>query len=155
MARGGQIVAVPELNDFIRDLRAMDADLPKELRKVNKEAAEFVADKARAKATSLGGVAAKAAASIRAAGEQRRSLVKLGGARAPWALGANFGAAHDQERTGPSGRKFLGHNQFPGWVGKNDDDRFMLSTARDHASEFLEIYADAFDAFAARVGEFR
>lgn len=96
-------VHVKGLAEFQRALRDVDNDLPKELRKAHKDIAEFIKDKAQARARSGSAQQAKAAPGIRAGAEQRRALLKIGGARNPFAIGAFFGA-----------RKY---KQFPKWVG--------------------------------------
>lgn len=125
-------VRVEGLADFQRELRALDSKLPRQLGQANKAAAEMVAVKARARAMSLGGVAAKAAPSIKAAAEQRRSKINLGGARAPYALGAEFGG-----RGRPTTQQFQPHRGQSGY--------FLWPTVRDTREEFIEVYAKAID----------
>lgn len=127
-----QAVRVEGLADFQRELRQLDSKLPRELTAANKKAAELVAEKARGKATSLGGVAAKTAPSIKAAAEQRRSKINIGGARAPWALGAEFGG---QGR--PTTMQFQPHRGRQGY--------FLYPTIRDTRDEFMDVYERAID----------
>lgn len=141
-------VRIEGLNEFQRALREIDATLPRELRKANKGAAEVVADASRSRAESLGGVAAKAAPSIKAAAEQRYAKVALGGAKYPFALGANFGALHDQTRNTAHG-VMKGWNQFPETGGKGHD-RFLYWAVRAKREEFMHEYELLLDALAAR-----
>lgn len=155
MARGTPTgaVQVRGLSELQRALRDVDVALPRELRVANKEAAELVADAARARAEGLGGVAEKTAPSIRALGEQRRAKIALGGARYPFALGANFGAYHDRPRNTAHGR-LEGWNQFPSWAGNRftggSRDRFLYWAVAHKRKEFIEVYEQLLDAVAKR-----
>lgn len=155
--RGVGAVEIRGLTEFQRALRQIDRSLPRELRKVNKSAAEIVADAARTRAQSLGGVAAKSAPSIKATAEQRRAKVALGGARYPFALGANFGALHDVPRIGPSGRQFAGYNQFPQWGGNQftggANDRFLYWAISRKRDKFMGEYERLIDAFVDRLAD--
>lgn len=127
-----QAVRVEGLADFQRELRAVDTKLPRQLSQANKAAAEMVAGRARSRAQSLGSVAAKSAPSIKAAAEQRRSKITLGGPREPWALGAEFGG---QGR--PTTQQFDPHRGRQGY--------FLYPTIRDTREEFIDVYARAID----------
>ncbi len=147
-------VAVEGLVDFQRALGTVSKDLPKELRAANKEAAEHVARAARARAQSLGGVAAKVAPSIKSAAEQRASKLVFGGPRYPMAMGANFGAYHDRPRVDSAGRQVTGWNQFPQWGGNQFTggarDRFFYFTIARERDTFEQVYMDMIEALAAR-----
>lgn len=130
-----QAVKVEGLKDFQRELRSIDTKLPRELTKANKNAAELVASRARHKAASQGGVASKTAPSIKAAAEQRRSKVNIGGLAFPFALGAEFGS-----------KQYL---QFKHWRGNRHDEGmepgsgvgwFLYPTIRETRDEYIEIY---------------
>ena len=144
----GDRIRVEGLTEFQRALREIDAALPRELRKANKAAAEVVADAARSRAESLGGVAEKAAPSIKAAAEQRYAKVSLGGAAFPFALGANFGALHDQVRT-TAQRVVRGWNQFPETGGKGHD-RFLYWAVSHKRDEFMHEYERLLDELSAQ-----
>jgi hypothetical protein len=137
MAAGIQPVRVEGLAEFQRALKAMDDKLPRELSKANKAAAEMVATKARAKASAQGGVAAKAAPNIKAAAEQRRSKITIGGPKAPYGLGAEFGG---QGR--PSTMQFKPHRGREGYA--------LYPTIRDTETEFMELYGKALDELTRR-----
>lgn len=109
-------VEVVGLRDFQRELRRVDKDLPKALRLVNLAAAEVVAADARSKASALGGVAAKAGASVKAQAQQRAGIVRLGGNRYPFAMGAEFGA--------------IRYRQFKAWRGSGADAGYFLYPAK-------------------------
>lgn len=127
-----QAVQVKGLADFQRELKALDSRLPRELTAANKAAAEFIAGRARSRASGLGGVAAKTAPSIRAAAEQRRSKINLGGDNAPWALGAEFGG-----RGRPTTQQFQPHRGREGY--------FLYPTIRDTEAEFMDVYERCID----------
>lgn len=118
------------------------------IRAANKDAAELVASRARDRAQQLGGVAAKVAPSIKAAGEQRYAKLSFGGARYPMAMGANFGAQHDVLRN-TSARAYLGWNQFPEWGGNQwtggARDRFLYYTLARQGDAIQAEYERALD----------
>ena len=136
MAVGGyDVVRVEGLADLQRELRKLDSKLPRELRQANLKAAELVATAARSKASSLGGVAAKTAPSIKAAAEQRRSKVTIGGPKYPFAMGAEFGG---------QGRPTT--MQFKPWSGRDSGAGYFLYPAiRGTRDEFIEVYERAID----------
>lgn len=154
-------VHVQGLAELQRELRALDQALPRELRQLNKAAAEVVAADARARARALGGIAAKAAPSVKAAAEQRRAKVTIGDARHPFALGAEFGAKHDLPRriTTKDGRSWVqrGWNQFRPWRGNQHVDvgtagpgYFLYPAIRGTTDETLDLYERGLDALMRR-----
>jgi hypothetical protein len=128
-----QAVQVRGLAEFQRELRKLD--LAKDLRLANKEAAEVVASAARARAR--GGVAAKTAPSVKAAAEQRRAKVTLGGAAYPFAMGAEFGG---QGR--PTTMQFEPHRGTQGY--------FLYPAVRDTREQFIDTYARVLDQLMRR-----
>lgn len=119
-------IEVEGLRDLQRELRALDADAPKELRKANLEAAEVVAQATRQSFSSRGGVAPKVAASVRAVAQQRNASVKIGGARFPYALGSNFGS--------------LRYKQFP---RPTKPDYSLFVSIKAKRDDVLDTYDDA------------
>lgn len=92
-------IKVQGLRDLQRELRKLDDDgLIDQLKDANEEVAQLVVDRAKARARSLGGMEAKAAETLTARRGQRRAEVSLGGAKAPFAAGAEFGAYQDKLR---------------------------------------------------------
>lgn len=85
------------------DLSAIDADLPRELRKVNSDAAKKAQDASQTAASGLGSVQAKAVDAIKASATQTASALVIDANKVPYALGAFMGA-----------KRFP---QFPAWVG--------------------------------------
>lgn len=125
-------IRVEGLAELQRELRKIDSKLPRELRVANKDAAEVVARAARARAVAQGSTAAKTAPSIKAAAEQRRSKVTLGGARYPFAWGAEFGG---QGR--PTTMQFRPH--------RGRDGYFLYPAIRSTRAEFMDVYERALD----------
>lgn len=147
---------VAGLSELQAQLRRIDKDLPKELSAANKEAAEIVAAEARGRATSLGGVAAKVAPSIKALSQQRSASVALGGPKYPMAQGAEFGAAQNSQR-GPfhsSNRGAydqVGWRQFDEWTGSGSDaGYFLYPSIRARIGDVIDAYADRLDALTRR-----
>lgn len=122
----GDTVDVVGLRDFQRELRALDKAWGPELRKTNKAVAEQVAGAVRASFSSRGGVAPKVAASVRAMAQQRNASVRIGGARFPYAMGANFGSVR--------------YTQFPAPV---DPDYSLFRTIRAERASTLDAYEKA------------
>lgn len=138
--RTHDVVRVEGLRDLQRELRAVDTKLPRSLAIANKTAAEYVADRARQRARSQGGVAAKSAPSIRAAGEQRRSKVLLGGPSWPYALGAEFGAKYH-----PQFKPWRGNQHSEGMQPGSGVGYFLYPTIRDTRDDFMDVYERAID----------
>jgi hypothetical protein len=93
--------------EFNRNLRRINADLPKTLRLANNEAAELVVDWARPRVPKDSG---KAAASIKVASTRTEVRVKGGGARVPYYPWLDFGG-----RVGPGRsvhRAFYGGGRY-------------------------------------------
>lgn len=106
-------VEVKGLKEFRAALKRVSADLPKEMRRLQKDIADEVAAKAQGIASGMGGVQAKAAGTIRAYATQVQASV---GTTSPIGNVAFWGAL---KRTGwyahihsPGGAR-----QHPVWVG--------------------------------------
>ena len=72
-------VEVRGLKELRRELKAVDAQWPKELRKINLAIAEDVAEGTRSVFSSMGGSAPKVASTVKALAQQARAQVKVGG----------------------------------------------------------------------------
>lgn len=111
---------------------SQDATWKPELRAVNKDAAEIVADDARTKAGQAGrnlagGLAklgSRGVASIRALASQTKAQVAGGGASVPWYGGSDFGSGG-------------GYRQFPPALKKG---RFIYPAIDDSMDEVLRVY---------------
>jgi len=142
-----QVSGLKELNKALRD---MPGDLQKDLPKINREVAGFVSDTARSNALSLGGVAAKTAPTISLVGGAKSAGVGFGGARAPWAGGAEFGAGHNVSRTRRTG-SYLGFNQFQPWSGNGPKAGFFVYPAiRDKSERIVQTYETRMDDLLKR-----
>lgn len=102
--------------EFVRDLRSMSADLPKEMRRAEKRIATDVAESAQGIASGMGGVQARAAGAIRGYATQTQASVGIGaGAGYPMAAVAFWGALR---KTGwNAGARAGARRQHPAWVG--------------------------------------
>lgn len=132
-----QPIKVEGLAELQRELRRIGPESARELRLANKAAAEIVAGEARSRALVVGGVAAKSAPSIRPLGQGRAAAVKLGGARYPFALGAEFGS--------------IQYRQFAPWTGSNSGSGYFLYPAiRAKQDDVVDVYDDMLRALTKR-----
>ena len=131
-------IRVPELRDFRADLRRFGGEMYKGVKDANIEISTKVALLSKTAATSLGSVAAKSAPSLRPIKQLTSAGVRLGGARYPFALGAEFGA--------------LQYPQFKPWKGNGPDaGYFLYPTIRGMQNEIRDTYLDlVVDKVAAR-----
>lgn len=135
-------VEVSGLRELNKALKELGPQFPKEMRKTNKAVAEDVASEARSRALSLGGVAAKAAPSVKASAGATSGGVAVGSNSAPWALGAEFGGGR---------RKTT--QQFKPWRGSGASaGYFVYPTIRENADEIVEAYSEGMDELLKRVG---
>jgi hypothetical protein len=91
-------ITLKGIKEFQKQLRAMDADLPKELRLVLNDASELVLSYARPRFPTLTG---RAVGSLKAASSQREARISLGGRRAPYAPGLDFGGGPNRPQFPP------------------------------------------------------
>lgn len=87
-------VQIDGLNQFVRNLRKLDADLPKALRVAFNDATNLVIDYAKPRVPRRTG---RAQASIKARSTRTAARVAIGGNRAPYMPWLDFGG-----RTGPN-----------------------------------------------------
>ena len=134
-------MGIEGLDQFRKDLKAIDPALGREMGQANKKAAELVAREARSRAQRRGSSAAKGADSIKSSAAQRAATITIGSARRPWMHGAEFGAKQ--------------YRQFPRWKGNQwnpdggDVGYFLHPAIRDTRKEFIEEYAQALDDVVA------
>jgi hypothetical protein len=121
-------IHVEGLEELRRDLRAIDAKMPRQLTRINREVADLVAPSAQAAARGYGGVRALAAPNIRARAEQRYAVIAIGGA--PYAAGAMLGARR--------------YRQFPSYVGAGDPTAIygVGDAIREETADILRLYAE-------------
>lgn len=86
-------IEIRGIKEFQRSLRQMDADLPKQIRVVLNSATQLVLDYAQPRFPKLSG---RAAGSLKARSSQREARIALGGSRAPYAPGLDFGGGRPQ-----------------------------------------------------------
>ncbi len=141
-------------------LRDAGPEYARQLRTANKAAADSVARIAVRRATGLSALAARAAQTLRARGEQRFAKLQLGLANRPEALGANFGAHHDRVRDTARGpvrgwNQFadFGGNQFSG--GAKDLFLYWSISQASRSGELLEVYERELDQLLDRLARGR
>jgi hypothetical protein len=76
------------VKEFQKALREMDSDLPKQIRVILNDATELVLSYAVPRFPRLTG---RAAGSLKSRSSQREARIAMGGARAPYAPGLDFG----------------------------------------------------------------
>lgn len=91
-----EAIRIAGLREFSRDLKRLDADLPKALRLALNEAAKLVVDDAQPKVPSRSGRARK---SMRAASTRTAVRVRAGGKRAPYYPWLDFGGRVGRRQT--------------------------------------------------------
>lgn len=152
MAATAGRVELAGLKDFQRELRRIDKELPKELRKVHLAAATLVAEGTRASFASRKGVPSAVAASVKAMAQQRSAAVRIGGTgKAEAALGHEFGGGKYGGRSRGGGLTAAGGHttQFPPWRGNGADAGYSLyPTLRAKTDDLVELYGDALDDIA-------
>jgi hypothetical protein len=119
-------IAVRGLREFVRDLRKIDAELPKELRLGLNRGAELVAEWARPRIPAQSG---KARRSIRATSTRTAAKVTGGGARVPYYPWLDFGGRVGRKRS--VHRPFDKHGRaiFPGYTARRDEVQAEIAQA--------------------------
>ena len=97
--RSADTVQVAGLREFRSELRKLDEPgLVDGLKDANYEVAHLVISRAKLRARAMGGMESKAAETMTAGRAQARATVSFGGAKAPFAAGAEFGADRNKLR---------------------------------------------------------
>lgn len=112
-----ETIRVNGLRDLQRELKRLD--LTDDLKDAHYRVAGIVVDEAEKRARALGRMQAKAAESLRAGKAQRKATVSIGGARYPFALGAEFGAKKYPQFLPHLGR--TGYWTYPAIRAKRDE----------------------------------
>lgn len=119
-------IKVEGLREFQRNLRTLDASLPKALRLAHNEAAQLVVDWAQPRVPRRSG---KAARSVRATSSQREARVTGGGARVPYYpwldFGGRVGKGKSVRRPFESGGRYI----YPGYVRNKPEVEERLMAA--------------------------
>lgn len=144
---------VQGLSDLRRELKKLDdadsAEWRKALGKLNFEVASFVVGKAKPRMSALPGPGHQSAASLVASKSAVSARVALGGARAPFAEGVEFGAGQNVERQ-TARRVLKGWNQFQPWRGNDANAGYALfPTIRNSTEEIVDKYGDAMERLLA------
>lgn len=148
MPRVESDIKIMGFKDLQRELRLVDAKLPKELGNVNHDVAEYVIMRAKGRASTP--LEHRAADTMKAARSQKVALVRLGGPRNPEALGAEFGAGQDVLRNTTRGT-MPGWNQFRPWRGSGSDTGyFLFPTIREDTPQIIDMYYDLIDSLTRR-----
>lgn len=138
----GYGVNVKGLSEIRKALKEVGPENAKEMVKVGRDVAKDVATKARGKAQSLGGVAAKSATSVRPSAGATSAGVGFGGNSAPWAPGAEFGGGRR-----PTTR------QFEPWRGSGEGaGYFVYPTIRANSDQIVESYQSGLDDVLKKAG---
>jgi hypothetical protein len=127
-------VDVDGLKQLVRDVRKVDRDLPKAMRRSLVPVSQSVLRGAQQRASSLGGVHAHAARrGLRAGATQNTAWIKLLASREPTILGAEFGGGRR-----PTTR------QFPRWRGSGSNaGYFVYPTIRAESDDITRQLEDA------------
>lgn len=100
-------IKIDGLNEFVRNLRKLDADLPKTLRVAFNTAADIVVAYARPKVPRRSG---RAAGSIKARSTRTAVRVSAGGRRAPYYPWLDFGGRVGRKKSVK--RPFIGDGRY-------------------------------------------
>lgn len=143
MARAQRVnagtVRVSGMRELNKALREVSKETQGELKEASRGVAEFVASDSRSAAQSLGGVAAKTAPSISPVGGVKGAGVALGGARFPFAGGAEFGSVR--------------FKQFKPWRGNSSGaGYFVYPSIRRNAERIEDEFTAAVEALLKRAG---
>lgn len=136
-----QIVGLTELRKALRE--AGDKEMANALRDANTKVAAVVLDKAR---PGIAAVSSTVAASGRAVKSAVGGKVAFSSVRAG---GTIFGAHHDVQRIGPSGRRYNGFNMFR---TANPEGYHVAPEVDESLEQIADIYMDAVDTYMDRQG---
>lgn len=137
--RRGDGVRVDGIRELSLALRRVDPALQREMRRMNLNIADFVADDARSAALSLGGVAAHVAPSIKKSAGADWAGVSFGGPAYPMAGGAEFGAYR--------------YKQFKPWLGNDESAGYFIYPAIRSDADRIETEAGhALDRMIQKAG---
>jgi hypothetical protein len=142
MPTEGIYANVEGLAQFTRALARAGADGAKqEVKQANFDVADKLTQAAKEKANGLSRQQRAAADSLRATKTQNYAAVRLGSARKPYALGAEFGAKK-LTRNGRVARGFKPWrgNQFNGWEG--GPGYFLHPSIREKGPALIREYMD-------------
>jgi phage gpG-like protein len=114
-------VEIAGLREVLRGMRALDASLPKTMRRAMNTAAQVVVDEARPTIVRRSG---RAARNLRVASTQSNVRVRWGGARVPYAPWLEFGGRVGRNKSVVRTFRPEGRFIFPAYRRKRDDGTF-------------------------------
>ncbi len=129
-------IKITGLDEFRRNLRALNTNLPKGLRLAGNQAAQLVVDWAQPKVPSDRGRARK---SLRAASTQNKSRVLGGGKRAPYFAFLDFGGRVGRKRSVRRHYVADGRYIFPGYRATKEDVNRVLVAALIGVAESADL----------------
>lgn len=134
-----ETIKIDGLDQFVRNLKKLDADLPKALRVGFNDAAQIIVDYAKPKVPRKSG---RAAGSIRAQSTRSAVRVSEGGKRAPYMPWLDFGGRVG--RKGSAHRPFLKEGRFlyAGLHSKRDQIFAAVETALLDAARAAGVEVD-------------
>lgn len=135
MAVNGAGIQVAGLKEFQRSLKAMDTNLPKQLRIALNSASELVIDDARRRVPTRSGRAAK---SLKVRSTQREARVAAGGRIAPYYPWLDFGGHVGQH--GKTTRPFY------------KEGRYIYPSLRENREKIIEVMGEALADLAREAG---
>lgn len=115
--RNSASVTIEGLTAFIAEMKRSNPALVVEIASANFDAANGIVTAAKSKAQSVGwpGSTGTAAQTLGASKSSQRSMVRLGGSRAPWAFGAEFGAKKYKQFSPWRGNQWAGFDTGVGY----------------------------------------
>lgn len=136
-----KVVGLTELRKALRE--AGDKEMANALRDANTQVAAVVLDKARPGIAEQSNTVASSGRAVKSAvgGKVAFSSVRAGG--------VIFGAHHDMQRVGPSGRRYKGHNQFR---TANPQGYHVAPEVDESLEQIADIYMTAVDTYMDRQG---
>lgn len=126
-------IKIEGLVEFQRNLKTLDANLPKVLRIAHNQGAQIVVNWAQPRVAMKTG---RAKASVKARSSQRESKVQGGSTRVPWYAWLDFGGSVGRKRSVK--RPFLkgGRYIYAGWDATREDvHQALLAALLDVARE--------------------
>jgi hypothetical protein len=148
--RTEETVNVKGLDALRRELRKVERDGGSDgislLKEANYKVALMVATRAQGRASSVGRMQARAAASLRPGRQQARAVITGGSASVPFFFGAEFGSYSNVQRN-RKGRSFIGFNQFLPYKqpGSGKVGYFLYPTLKTESRNIIEMYGEELD----------
>ncbi len=144
----GKVIHVDGLRQFRRDLKTIDARLPKMIRKVLNEAAQIVVADARSRMPRDTGAARK---SIRVASTQNTARIRAGGDKAPYYPWLDYGGNHkhpvpNMGRLGRQQHRSTHERDTRPW---RREGRYLYPSLEDNAQKVHQLMIDGLAEIAA------